>query len=72
MPTPTSPAKKTSWKRVASSISGIIGLLATGVAAQFDDDPATVANWSIIVPAVITAVTLLFAHAVTPKDTDTK
>lgn len=51
-----------SWKTTAAGISGIVGLLATALAAQFDSDPATVANWPVVIPAIITSAGLLFAR----------
>jgi hypothetical protein len=51
-----------SWKTTAAGISGILGLLATALAAQLDNDPATVANWGVVIPAIITSAGLLFAR----------
>ncbi len=51
-----------SWKTSLSGIAGIVGLIATGLSAQFDNDPATVAQWSIIIPAIIPAIGMLFAR----------
>ncbi len=51
-----------SWKTSAAGIAGIVGMLAQALAAQFDADPATVANWGIVIPATITALGLMFAR----------
>jgi hypothetical protein len=51
-----------SWKTTLSGIAGAIGLIATALAAQFDNDPNTVAQWSIVVPTLITSLGLLFAR----------
>lgn len=51
-----------SWKTTLSGIAGIVGLIGTALAAQFDNDPATVAQWSVVIPTVITSAGLLFAR----------
>lgn len=58
-----------SWKRTTAAITGILGLVATAVTAALDDNPATVPQWEIVIPAVITQVGLLFGHfsASSPK-----
>lgn len=51
-----------SWKTTLSGVAGILGLLGTALAAQFDNDPNTVAQWSVVIPAIITSAGLLFAR----------
>lgn len=51
-----------SWRTTLSGIAGILGLVCVALAAQFDADPSTVANWQLVIPSVITAVGLLFAR----------
>lgn len=51
-----------SWKRTTAAITGILGLIATAVTAALDDNPATVPQWEIVIPAVIAQVGLLFRH----------
>lgn len=56
------PQKKSSWKTTVAGIGAVLGLVGTALAAQFDNDPETVANWSVVIPAVIAAVGLIFAR----------
>lgn len=51
-----------SWKTTLSGIAGIVGLLGSALAAQFDADPTTVAQWAVVIPAVIASAGLLFAR----------
>jgi hypothetical protein len=51
-----------SWKTTTAGILGILGLLATGLAATLDNDPGTVAQWEIILPMIISQAGLLFAR----------
>lgn len=65
---------KRSWKTTTASLSGIVGLLGMAVQAQFDSDPATVAQWSIVIPAVIGCLSGLFSrdHDVTSEQAGAK
>lgn len=51
-----------SWKRTTAAITGILGLVATAVTAMLDDNPATLPQWEIVIPAVVTQLGLLFSH----------
>lgn len=51
-----------SWKTTLAGIAGIIGMLSTAVSAMLDGNPATVPQWEIVIPAVITSAGLLFAR----------
>lgn len=51
-----------SWKTTTASISGIVGLLASAISAQLDNDPATVAQWAIVIPAIIGCASGIFAR----------
>jgi len=51
-----------SWKTSLSGIAGILGMLGTAVSAALDNNPATDPQWGIVVPAVVTALGLLFAR----------
>jgi hypothetical protein len=51
-----------SWKRTTAAITGILGLVATAITAALDDNPATVPQWEIVIPAVITQLGLLVGH----------
>lgn len=51
-----------SWKTTTAGILGILGLVATAASAAIDNDPATVAQWEIIIPAIIGQIGLLFAR----------
>ena len=56
-----------SWKRTTSAITGIIGLAATAVTAMLDDNPATLPQWEIVIPAIVTQLGLLVGHFGTSK-----
>lgn len=51
-----------SWKTTAAGIAGILGMLGTALSAMLDNNPATVAQWEIVIPAIITSAGLLFAR----------
>lgn len=51
-----------SWKRVTAVITGMVGLIATAVSAMLDDNPATMPQWEIVIPAVLTQLGLLVGH----------
>lgn len=51
-----------SWKRTTAAITGIVGLIATAVTAMLDDNPATTPQWEVVIPAVVTQITLLLGH----------
>lgn len=58
-------SKKKSWKTTAAAVIGVATVVLTQVAAGMDSDPATVANWGLVTPAIIACVGLLFAKDAT-------
>lgn len=50
------------WKTTTAAIAAAVAAIGSAVAAQFDSDPATVANWSEVVTVVIFAVGLVMAR----------
>ena len=48
-----------SWKTTAAGIAALLAVIATAVAAQFDSDPDTVAEWGAVVTAVFVALGLV-------------
>jgi hypothetical protein len=52
----------TSWQTTILGVIGALGLLLTAFHAQLDSDPGTVAQWNIVVPAVIAAIGVCFAR----------
>lgn len=53
---------KGSWKTTAAGLAGVVGIVAMALQAHFDGDPATVAEWGIVIPTVISQIGLLFAR----------
>ena len=51
-----------SWKTTTAALVGIVGLIAMAAAAALDNDPATVAQWEIVIPTIIGQVGLIFAR----------
>lgn len=46
-------------RTTALAVSAFIGALALAFNAQFDEDPATVAQWSMLLPMAVTTVSLI-------------
>ena len=38
-----------SWQTTLAGVAAIIAAIATAVASQFDDDPATIAEWGVVI-----------------------
>lgn len=53
---------KKSWKTTVAGIGAILAAIGTALHAQFDIDPATVADWSLVISTTIAGVGLLFAR----------
>lgn len=53
---------KKSWKTTLAGIAGVVGLIGSALAAQFDGNPETVAQWEVVIPAALAAFGLLFAR----------
>jgi hypothetical protein len=47
---------KASWKTTAAGVAALVAVLATAIAAHFDDDPATIAEWGGVITAVLVAL----------------
>ncbi len=53
------------WKTTTAAILTVVSVVATQLAAQWDNDPTTTANWQLVVPVIITAGGLICS-----KDSD--
>lgn len=51
-----------SWKTTATGIGAILVAVGGALSATFDTDPATIADWSAVVAAIIAGVGLIFAR----------
>lgn len=51
-----------SWKTTAAGIAAIVAAVATAIVAEFDGNPATTAEWGVVITAVVTGIGLLFAR----------
>lgn len=47
---------KASWKTTAAGVAALIAVIATAITAQFDGDPATIAEWGGVITAVFVAL----------------
>lgn len=56
-----------SWKTTAAGTGSVLLALGMFLTSSFDNDPSTMPNWAIIVPAIISGIGLIFAkdHNVT-------
>lgn len=52
----------TSWKTTLAGIAAIVAAVGTAVSAQFDNDPATVPNWSMVIGMITAGVGLILAR----------
>ena len=51
-----------SWKTTVAGIAAIIAAVALAISNELDTDPATVADWGVVLATVIAGVGLLFAR----------
>jgi len=51
-----------SWKTTAAGVGAVLVAVGSALAASFDNDPATVADWGAVIAAVIAGVGLVFAR----------
>ena len=51
-----------SWHTTLAGIGAILSAIGAALTAQFDADPATVAQWATLVPAIIAGVGLILAR----------
>ena len=51
-----------SWKTTLAGIAAIVAAVATAVSAQFDNDPATVPDWTLVIGMVTAGVGLVLAR----------
>lgn len=51
-----------SWRTTTAGIGAILIAVGSALGAQFDSDPATVADWGAVIAAVIAGIGLLFAR----------
>ena len=51
-----------SWKTTTAGVLAIVAAIATELAASFDSDPLTVANWDIVIAATLAGIGLIFAR----------
>jgi len=52
----------TSWKTTGLGIGTILAAVGTALVAALDGDPATTANWPVVIAAVTSGVGLMFAR----------
>ncbi len=53
--------KSRSWKTTTAAVAALLAAGATAVAAMFDEDPATVADWGLVMAAVAASIGLFMA-----------
>lgn len=53
---------KASWRTTAAGIGAILVAVGGALSATFDNDPATVADWSAVIAAGIAGFGLIFAR----------
>lgn len=51
-----------SWRTTVAAIGAVLAALGPVLAAAFDEDPATVPNWGLVIPVVLTALGLAAAR----------
>jgi anti-sigma-K factor RskA len=51
-----------SWKTTLAGIAAIVAAVATAVSAQFDNNPATVPDWTLVIGMITAGVGLMFAR----------
>lgn len=51
-----------SWKTTTAGVGAILIAIGSAMSAQFDSDPATVADWGAVIAAVIAGIGLIFAR----------
>lgn len=47
---------KKSWKTTTAGVLSAIIAIGTAVLAMIDDDPSTVADWTVVAASVVTAI----------------
>jgi anti-sigma-K factor RskA len=52
----------TSWKTTLAGIAAIVAAVATAASAQFDNDPATVPDWTMVIGMITAGVGLILAR----------
>jgi hypothetical protein len=55
------------WKTTAAALLGLLSLAAMQGQAMLDGNPETVANWSLVIPAAMACIGLIFAKDSTQK-----
>ena len=50
-----------SWKTTTAAILGFVALVSTQAQAALDGDPATIANWNLVITGLAPLIGLLFA-----------
>lgn len=56
-----------SWRTTTGGLATAIGLLLVGIGAEFDVDPNTTANWTLIAGALVAAAGAAF-QGLTARD----
>ena len=51
-----------SWKTTLAGIAAIVAAVATAVSAQFDNDTATVPDWTLVIGMITAGVGLVLAR----------
>lgn len=61
------------WKTTsAGGIGGLLVIIGTFLVAQFDDDPNTIPQWNVLIPAVIGIFSSIFVGIMGSDDSATK
>jgi anti-sigma-K factor RskA len=51
-----------SWKTTLAGVAAIVAAVATAVSAQFDNNPATFPDWTLVIGMITAGVGLMFAR----------
>lgn len=51
-----------SWKTTLAGAAAVVAAVATAVSAQFDNNPATVPDWTLVIGMITAGVGLMFAR----------
>ncbi len=51
-----------SWKTTLAGIAAIVAAVATAVSAHFDNDPATLPDWTMVIAVITAGVGLVLAR----------
>lgn len=49
------------WKTSTAGVLALVTVALNVLSSMFDNDPTTIVNWGLVIPAVMSAVGLMFA-----------